>query len=440
MENRLLRIFTKILVCAIFLAFPLQGNAAGISDAISGELEYASSVISAGTRTGDPEKLSEAHRILSNLELSLKDVPSDKERVTFVLALGFSYVDMCPSAFFLQLTKPGNKSGFTINCVEKSLKYFDDAVKLAQNKLTGAGKADACFIAGIGTDRLKANMSSAPGVDTEKFYDKALEYFNCAASGGTTIEGVATILKRLSRADYLKMPVVDDARYDDVRRTLSLGASAFPTPEIEKDSASPDKPVTVKVEKKPKKSAAVEPVETPAVEERSIDENTYLDYKWRFLIRRPSDDWKFVSGENGQSFQLYVMMKNSMEQTGSGISVICSSIEGGDYSLEQVVDRSVGLLQQAGYTLKSKNKATVSNMPAYAVVSEHRYNDLIPSESVMQPGMGSIPSSDSLVSIQDMKIITANGIQYIISFSSLEKDYTRASELYGDIIKTLEIF
>lgn len=439
MGNKCFKLFVACLICSLILAAS-TGACAGLSDGISGELEYAASVISAGVRNGDPEKLSDAHRILANLELSLKDVPSDKDRVTFLFAIGFSYVDMCPSAYFLQLTKPGNDSGFTINCVEKSLKYFDDAVKLAQNKLPGKGKADACFIAGIGVDRLKSNMSSAPGVDTEKFYDRALEYFNCAASGGTAFEGVATILKRFSRSDYLRLPVVDDDRYQDIRRSLSLGNSAVPTSMIYEPTSELSKPITVEVEKKKTPSSISEKVNPPVVEERSIDENTYLDYKWRFLIRRPDDSWKFVTGGTGQSFQLYLMMKNSMEQTGSGISVICSTISGGDYSLEQIVDYSVGLLEKAGYTLKSKNKTSVSSMPAYSVVAEHRYNELIPSESIMQHGMGSIPSSDSLVSIQDMKIISANGIQYIVSFSSLEKDYTKASELYGDIIKSLEIF
>lgn len=441
MENKIINIYLIVVMFALLAVFSACANADGISDAISGELEYAASVIRTGTRNGDVEKLAEAHRVLSNLELSLKDVPSDKERVTFTLALGYSYVDMCPSAFFLQLTKPGNSSGFTINCVEKSFKYFDDAVKKAETKLSVTGKADACFMAGIGADRLKSNMSSAPGVDTETFYDKALAYFNCAASGGTSFDGVTTILKRYSRSDYMRLPVVDDSRYEDIRRTLSLGASAFPTPSLKDGSAAPQLAATVEVGEKPAFGATKEEPAPPVIEKRSVDENTYLDYKWRLLLKRPDETWKFVTGGTSQSFQLYLTKKNAMEQTGSGITVICSSaVEAGGNTLEQVVDRSVSLLEQAGYTLKSKNKTTVSSLPAYEVVSEHRYNDLIPSESVMEPGSGSIPSSDSLVSIQNMKIIMSNGIQYIISFSSLEKDYSNSSELYGDIIKTLELF
>jgi len=366
--------------------------------------------------------IAESHRILSNLLVNLKQLGDSEQQARFTAAVGYEYVKMCPAVYFLQLFKPDNPTRFTIDCVGKSQELFSAAVGIAGKSMKGAPAADIYFIAGIGMDRLKANMSNVPGANLDGFLKRAREYVGKAASQGTSFGGVETILARLDKDEYRKTPVVDDSKFRDLSRTLILGNIV---PVIDADTAE-------------MKSVPESSKITPDV----ADENTYLDYKWRFSIRRPDETWMFVSERAGTALHLSIKKKNSSDQRGSGLNLICSPLKPEDSGapLNKIVEKSVELLKSAGYSdLEGKN-VSFSGIPAYELKSAHKYNELIPSEDTMEEAMLTGDSSTNMASRQYMIIAIANGMQYILSFSSLDTEYPRIFPIYRAIAETFSVF
>lgn len=393
------------------------------SEQISNELEFVEIILDKGIVDGDIDKLVESHRILSNLGVTLKDLNDFNKRALFTLAIGYAYVRMCPSAFFFQLSSPDNPTGFTINCVEKSMEYFTNATQFADDKLDKTAAADTYFFAGIGIDRLKSNMSGVPGVNTDGFLKEAKENIRKAVEMGPSFEGAATILRRFDRREYIKSPVVDDKRFHELRRMLVLDET-LPEPAVFHEATAEN---------------MMDVPDTPAV----VEDDTYMDYRWRFSIRRPDGTWKFTSRKDDNSLHLLIKKKKSGEQKGSGLNIICNSLENesSTLTLEQLVDKSITLLEQAGYNVDSKKITKLARLPAYEVVLTHKYNELIPVESIMTEttAPGAV-SSKSLASRQYMIVILSSGIQYTISFSSLDNEYAGIFVMYHNIVNTVKIF
>jgi len=431
MVSKMFRTFVSqktVLVAAIavLMLFSACGHARAqaLPEQVSRELEFVQGVLKRGLEEGNMERIAEAHRILSNLEVTLGELSSPKKKTMFTLALGYEYVNMCPSVFLFQLSSPDNPTGFTIDCVEKSLGYFSKALDMAEKNLTPGSAADAFFIAGVGVDRLKANLTGVPGAETEKYFKMAREYIRMSAQLGPTFDGIDIVLKRFDRPKFRELPIVSDSQFETIQRMLVYDSAYSVT---ETTPGPQAKPV----------------VETPSGGKSTppafVDDNSYVNYRWRFSIRRPDDSWEFVTNKTEQSLHLTIKKKNPMEQPGSGLNVICYPLSPSDSNapLKQIVDKSTRLLEQAGYTVSGSEQYTLSGMPAFRINARHTYNELIPAD---QTAAGSGASSSSLVSRQFMIVTARNGIQYILSFSALENDFNSVFETYRKIADTISFY
>ncbi|HOY64963.1 MAG TPA: hypothetical protein PK745_17485, partial [bacterium] len=81
------------------------------SEDVAREIEYVNGIALKGTADGNMETIARAHRAFANLEMVVKTVPNAKDRVLFLVAIAYSYIDICPVSAALQLSSATNPSG-----------------------------------------------------------------------------------------------------------------------------------------------------------------------------------------------------------------------------------------------------------------------------------------------------------------------------------------
>jgi len=388
---------------------------------ISKEFEYISSVISKGISDGDMEKLTQAHRTMSNLELAVASLEKPEDRILFSLAAAYNYVDLCPTAIVLSLSSTTNPTGFTFDCVDRADALFNKGRAYAEESknLSKATMADISFLIGVGYDRLKATLSSL-NVDTKRFHDLELSFFSKAAELGPGFDGVKGIVKKLSDNKYRTKPVIDDAQYNDLHRLLYLDR-ALPQPALGASSGE----------------FATSTVSSP----RASDENYFIDYQWRFSVKKPNNDWQFTIRKASNSMYLTIRKKDLTALEGSGLNIVCRAITEAESQSppDKLIEHSIRLLKEAGYEIKSQKQISHNGLPAQEIISIHQYQELI-QKTPPAAGEKKPDSAPKLVSKQYMIIAVSNGIEYIISFNSLEEEYARIFPEYRMIANTVNMF
>jgi hypothetical protein len=427
------RIFSKTVmmkslrvITAIFL---LTAAAASLSAAqntrpedISKELEYVNGIVLKGIADGDMEQLALAHRTMSNLAISIDSLPGVREKILFSMAIAYNYVNLCPTATVLQLSESTNPTGFSFDCVERTEYFFNRAINSAEGAkiLSATAMADISFLVGIGYDRLKANLSGiAPG-ETRKFFDLAVLHIKKSVDLGSSFDGAKTVLKRYDNEKYLTAPAIDDSQYTDLHRLLYLNL-AIPDPFSEKNAAAQD-------------------TGSNSFPQLTADENTYIDYQWRFTVKKPDTSWQFSIRKSVSSFYITVKKKNPDELGGSGLNIVCRALSESDAALspEALISKSIEILKGAGYEIKSQKYIVQNGVNAQELITVHQYQNLIskPPADAQDKQAKQVP----LVSKQYMIIAVSNGIEYIISFNSLDADYAGIFPEYKLIANSVAVF
>ncbi len=392
---------------------------------ISKEFEYTESLIKKGVSDGDADTLARAHRTLANLELAIDSLPKPTDRILFLIAAGYDYIEMCPTATALALTNVKNPTGFIFNCVDQADYYFNKAGKAAENEkgFTTATIGDVAYLIGIGYDRMKYKMAGM-GVETKRFFDLEKMYFKKAAELGTGFDGVRAILGLLSDDKYKIKQVLDEDRYSELRRMLSfshaLPQSAAGTAEGGAAGSG--------------EGSSIAPL--PAA-----DENAYIDYQWRFSVRKPDKSWQYTIRKSSNSFHLTARPKDAATLAGSGLNIVCRALSETESKMPQdkLIDRSIELLKEAGYEIKSQKPVTHNGVPAQEIISVHQYKELI-QKTGPEDSDKNKDAAQKLVSKQYMIIAVMNNIEYIISFSCLEADYSKVFAEYRMVANTVNIF
>ncbi len=411
------------IVAVIFLSWrqaPCHAQTVRAED-ISKEFEYVASVITKGISDGDMEKLTQAHRTMSNLELAVASLEKPEDRVLFSLAAAYNYVNLCPTAIVLSLSSTTNPTGFTFDCVDSADALFNKGRSYAEESktLSKTAMADISFLIGAGYDRLKTVLSSL-NVDTTRFRDLALSYFSKSSELETGFDGVKGIVKKLSDNKYLTKPIIDEEQYNDLHRLLYIDR-ALPQPSFRSESSDNTTP--------------------PPASGRAADENYFIDYQWRFSVKKPGKDWQFTVRKATNSMYLAIRKKDLTALEGSGLNIVCRATTGVEAQEppEKLIDHSIHLLKEAGYDIKSQKQISHNGIPALEIISIHQYQELI---QKTPPADGEKPAEATvkLVSKQYMIIAVSNGIEYIISFNSLEDEYARIFPEYRMIANTVNMF
>jgi len=381
---------------------------------VSKELDYIAGTIDKGISDGNMALLSKAHRTLSNLELSIKRLENDKEKVLFTISQAYDYINLCPTSIVLQLSETTNPTGFSFDCIERTEYFFQRAIWYAQsvdmNKTT---VADISFLIGIGYDQMKSNLATLSEENTKRFHGLAMYHVKKAIEIGTGFDGAKTILKRMEDEEYKTKPVITREQYLDLHRLLYLNR-VLPKPFFLSGSSQ-------------------EEIEQSSKEPRD-DKNLFIDYQWRFSAEKPGENWQFVIRKSPLSLHLSILQKDPNERIGSGLNIVCRVLPDADRKLvpEALIKRSVEMLKEAGYNIQSQKTITHSGIPSQEIISVHKYKNLV------QKKQGQ--DAENIVSKQYMIITVANGIEYVISFNSLEIDYSRIFPDYKKIAASVSIF
>ncbi len=397
------------------------------SQDVSKELDYIAGLVKKGASDGDMELIVKSYRTMSNLEIAVDGLQSKKDSALFFLAMGYNFVNICPTAIVLQLSETTNPTGFNFDCIERTKYYFDKAIKIAssENVFTPADRADIYFIVGIGYDRLKFNLANISKINSDKSYEKALNYLGKAAELGAGFEGIKTIMKRAEDDAYYKKPLIDDQQYNALNRMLYIDR-ALPQPEHEPAATKEDDTAD-----------STPPIAAPSTK----DENLYIDYQWRFMVKKPDDTWSFESRKAQATMRLTIQKKDTSSVAGSGLNIICRTLTDAEAksNIEQLTSKSIDLLKAAGYDIKSQKMISFNGMQAQEIISTHQYQNLIQKAPLSQEKKDAEPPQN-IISKQYMIIAVANNIQYIVSFNSLDSEYARIFPEYKMIANSVSFF
>ncbi|HPI76544.1 MAG TPA: hypothetical protein PLK80_07390 [bacterium] len=388
------------------------------SEDVAREIEYVNGIALKGTADGNMETIARAHRAFANLEMVVKTVPNAKDRVLFLVAIAYSYIDICPVSAALQLSSATNPSGFSFDCVERVDYYFNAAIRAAEKAegLSGSAMADISFLIGVGYDRLRNNMKGVSEEGAERFEKMALRHFRKSVELGPGFDGVKDILSAYEKGDVKS--VVSHEKFRELHRLLYIDR-ALPQPAYQPGGGG-------------------NPLTPPAATE--ADENLYIDYHWRFSARKPDASWRYSVRKSQTSLHLAIEKSPPDPGSGSGLNIVCRSLSASSASMsvEAHIENSVQMLMSAGYNIASRKAITHQGLPAQEIISTHEYANII--KTTAPGGSGPDAQPSKLVSKQYMIIVISNGIEYIISFNSLEPDFARIFPEYKMIANTVTMF
>jgi hypothetical protein len=410
-----------VAVClALALAFSASAGAqVPRAEDVAREIEYVNNIAIKGTSEGDMESIARAHRAFANLEMVVKTIPNAKDRVLFLVAIAYSYIDVCPVSAALQLSSSTNPAGFSFDCVERVDYYFNAAIRAAEKAegLSGSAMADISFLIGVGYDRLRGNMRGISEESAERFEKMALRHFRKSVELGPGFDGVRDILSAYEKGEVKS--VVSNEKFRELHRLLYIDR-ALPQPAYQPGGGG--NPLA------------------PSATEAAADENLYIDYHWRFSARKPDASWRYSVRKSQSSLHLAIEKSPPDPGSGSGLNIVCRSLSASSASLsvEAHIENSVQMLMSAGYNIVSRKPITHQGLAAQEIISTHEYSNIIKTAAPGGSGPDSQPSK--LVSKQYMTIVISNGIEYIISFNSLEPDFAKIFPEYKMIANTVTMF
>lgn len=384
-----------VLICSPCAAEGLLGN-------VEKELQYVDALVERGAEAGDMGLLQKAHRTLANLEVTAKEIDRPAALAAVQLATAFFYVRMSESVLLLSLSKTTNPGGFRIDPLRESEHFFHVALETARGSGDAKLTADTYFFVGLGYDFLRTRLQNFPGANPRDLYEKARAHMEKSAEIGTSFPGSYAIVRRIYRIPPESPEnVLDENQFIELHTLLYLQASI------------------------PRVGPLVDKTEAQPLEK---DENVFIDYKWRFSVKRVDTSWEFHPAVTKTSLKLLIQRAAGKPRAGSGVQITArplgETLRG--KSAEEVVKQSISLLTSAGYKVDEQKRILFKGRSAYEVRLTHE-------ASPMEGG----PGDSSLKSRQYMLIMVSSGIQYILSFNAMADEY---DAIHPDLMEIVNSF
>ena len=391
-----------VVVVALLLGVVRPAPAAALVEGVSKELEYIDALVTQGEESGQLPYLEKAHRTLANLAVTNQAVESPRDRVLMYLSISYFYVRMCGIVPLLQLSSTANPTGFDVDCVAQSTKYFDMALTEAVAHLERAELGDTHFYVGMGYDAMRGYLADIPGSDLTRLHKKAQDEIAMAVQIGTSFDGAKHVLARFSSmpADSPDTVVAEDT-FLQMHRLFYM-ERVFANPPVD---------------------TGVGPDHTPITSMPVDEKNVYMDYRWRFSIQKPDDTWQFATGTTQTQFKLSVFQDPEVSQSHSVLTLVAQQLDEAQAALplKELVSNSTKVLVQAGYAIESQKESEFRSRQAYEIVLKYSYQDL----GVLEGSEGEENKPAPLGTKHYMFVVAANNILYILSFNSLESEYSK---------------
>lgn len=376
----------------------------GLAEDISREFEYIDGLVSQGAETGHLVLFDKAHRTLANLSVTAQKLEDPTDKTLVYLSAGYFYVRMCEVLPMLQLSTTTNPEGYAIDCVAESEKQFQLALDTAETELVNTALADTHFYMGLGYDAMRGYLAKIPGSDTEKLYAKAREHIARAAEMGTSFPGSKNVLARFPAAGpQSDRPAVQHDTFLQIHRMFYMDRMFPRTPELND-------------------GVEVSPVKVLNQNEKQI----YMDYRWRFSIQKPDDSWSFATSTTKTDLRLSIFQAPEVSGARPALTLVAHNLTDSEQgqTLSDLVQKSTSLLTQAGYVIESrKEDLQYQGHSAAEIVLTYSYADLGVKNSDADNAEPGDAAQAGLDTKHYMFIVLANNIEYIISFSTLRKDY-----------------
>ncbi len=381
----------------------MAAPAVGLAGEITREFEYIEGLVNQGAETGHLALFDKAHRTLSNLGVSSQKLEDPTDKTLALLSIGYFYVRMCEALPALQLSTTTNPEGYAIDCVAESEKHFKLALDIAETELVNTAFADTLFYVGLGYDALRGYLTEMPGNTWGALYDKAREHVARAADKGTSFAGAAAVLSRMpASVPPSSRPVVARDTFLQIHRMFYMDRM-FPR--------APDLGDGIKAA----------PVKVLNVNEKQV----YMDYRWRFSLQKPGDEWSFATSTTKTDLRLTVAPNSQGQDAPPPLTLVAHALSPQEQgqTLSALVQKSTALLTEAGYVIESrKEDLQYQGHPAAEIVLAYSYADL--GLKTPEDNPQSVETAqNSLDTKHYMFVILANNIQYILSFSTLRQDY-----------------
>ena len=360
--------------------------ALGLAEDISREFDYIDGLVNQGSETGHLVLFDKAHRTLANLGVTSQKLESPTDRALVNLSIGYFYVRMCQVLPMLQLSSTTNPEGYNIDCVAESGKAFDSALAIAEAELVNTALADTHFYVGLGYDALRGYLAEIPERDTSALYDKAREHIAKSAELGASFPGAKNVLARFpASGPGSDDPVIRRDTFLQIHRMFYFDRMFPRAPDLGD-------------------GVTVSPVKMLPQNEKQM----YMDYRWRFSIQKPDDTWGFATSSTRTNLKLTILQDATAANARPSLTLVTHELKAEDQTLAltDLVQRSTQLLTDAGYVIESrKDDAQYQGFPA--------------ADAAAAPEAGALDTKHY------MFIILANNIEYILSFSTLRKDYAK---------------
>ena len=392
----------RFLAFAIFLllaAAVRPAPALGLAEDISREFDYIDGLVNQGRDTGHLVLFDKAHRTLANLGVTAQKLDTPTDETLVYLSIAYFYVRMCEVLPMLQLSTTTNPEGYNIDCVAESGQYFKKALDAAEAGLVNSAFADTHFYVGLGYDALSGYLAEIPGSDTAALFNKAREHIARAAELGTSFPGAKTVLAQFPASGSVSdRPIIDRNTFLQIHRMFYMDRMFPQTPGFSTSMES-----------------------APVKQLPENEKQMYMDYRWRFSIQKPDDSWDFATSTTKTNLKLTAFQKPGAATLRPSLTLVAHLLTDQDQNLtlSDLVKKSTDLLTSAGYVVESrKDDIKYHDFSASEIVLTYSYADL-----GIKPEENSGEQTSSLDTKHYMFIVLANGIEYILSFTTLRKDY-----------------
>lgn len=412
----------KILMVAVFIlaAYGVRAApAAGLAEEITKELEFVDGLVLDGATTGRISQFDKAHRTLVNLGVTVDNLQDPKDKTLANLSIAYFYARMCESLPLLELSQSTNPNGINIDCVGMAEKFFGKAVASVNGGLPQSELGDTYFYIGLGYDTMRGFLAEIPGGNTSSLYEKAKENLSKAIDAGTSFGGAKAVLAKISmQQPDSRAPVIPLDTFLTIHRMLYI------------DRIFPKQPVP---------DNQVDTSSTRIIPKN--EKNTYIDYMWRFSIQKPDETWQFATSTTKTNFKLTVSQRADLPPNRPPLTLVAHVLSPDEQTLAltELVTRSTQILIQAGYAVESQKEMDFKGAGAYEIVLTYSYKDLGLKSGEKPPAPetpappGSPPAPEAPASLDTrhyMFVVLSNNIEYILSFNSLQQDY---SQVFPDL-------
>lgn len=389
---------TALMLCA---ALTKPAGAAELIDDIERELEYVHAVVEQGVQTGDMKLLEKAHRTLANLELTTKELTNPTAKTAVQLASAYFYVQMSDSVLLLSLSRTTNPGGFQFDPALQAEHFFHEALETARRGRNQALVGDAYFFIGLGYDMLRVRMLGFGGAEKERFFEAARAHLEKAVGAGTSFGGAGAAARRIYRlSPESPESVIPESQFSELHTAICHQASM------------------------PRVAALIEKAEAVPIKK---DENVYIDYKWRFSVRRLDNTWVFDDERTPGGMKLLIQRGAGKPKAGAGVQITVQPARKtpAGKGIDEAMEQSVAMLTSAGYKVAEQRKFSFKGRDAWEVKLTH-------TTTRMDGGEG-----DGLTSKQYMLVVVSADMRYIVTFNALEQQY---DALFPELMETVNTF